>query len=149
MVGELADQPPLLVRKLRTGCAPARRLLALAHRGEFQREDAPKLVLGIGVISNKRIGALSEHAAKIDSRCRKPQHATIKQASAAAIRLFPDLLPQIAQNSRTRFFGGARPPATLAKIAASSAVSGDPNAAASTASQVDQLDASPSAAPSS
>src|SRR6516225_9996312 len=65
---------------------------------------------------------------------------------AAAIRLLPLLRPATAHNSRTRFNGGNRPPATVAKICCCSAVSGKANAAQRTVSQVCHDDRSPSAA---
>ena len=40
MIGKLGHQPPFLVCELRAGGAPARRLLALAHGGKLQGENA-------------------------------------------------------------------------------------------------------------
>jgi len=50
-------------------------------------------------------------------------NSAMKTARAAAIRLFPDLLPITHQSSRTRLRGGARLPATLENTASSSAAS--------------------------
>jgi hypothetical protein len=43
MIGERADQPPFFFGKFRPRRAAPRRLLALAHGGEIQGEDAAEL----------------------------------------------------------------------------------------------------------
>jgi hypothetical protein len=58
MIGKFADQPPFVVRELGARCAPPRRLLALAHGGEPQSKDAPKLVPGIRMGGKKGVGAV-------------------------------------------------------------------------------------------
>ena len=66
MIGKLTDQPPFLVGKLGAWCAPSRRLLALAHDGELQGEDAAKLVLRLRVGGEEGIGAIDQHAPKLE-----------------------------------------------------------------------------------
>ena len=66
MIGELTDQTPFLIRKLRARCAPSRRLLALSHGGKLQGEDAAKLVPGFWVVRKKGIGAINQNAPKLE-----------------------------------------------------------------------------------
>ena len=66
MIGKLRHQPPFLVRELGARRAPARRLLALAHGGKLQGEDAAKLVLRLRMGGEEVVGAVDQHAAKLE-----------------------------------------------------------------------------------
>src|SRR5262245_24868681 len=63
MIGELADQPPFLVRELETPRAPPGRLLVVAHGGKLQGEDPAQLVLGIRMGGDEGIGTVNQHSA--------------------------------------------------------------------------------------
>src|SRR5262245_40985532 len=73
-------------------------------------------------------------------------HVAMKPPMPAAALLLPPLRPIEHHSSLTRRHGGFLPPATVAKMTASSVVRGSPHAAASTVRHVDHdADSSPKA----
>jgi hypothetical protein len=92
VIGKLADQPPLLIRKLGTQRAPSRRLLALTHGGKLQGEDTAKLVLRFRVAGEKGVGAVDQHAAKLEGLSGKTEHTVI-----ALHHLRPHVVERIRQ----------------------------------------------------
>jgi hypothetical protein len=66
VIGELADETPLLIGKLRPRCATSRRFFALAHGRQLEGEDTAKLILVHGVIGQEGIGAIDQHASELE-----------------------------------------------------------------------------------
>ena len=73
MVGQLTDQPPLLVRELLAEGAATRRLAVLAHGRAAQRENAPERSFGARMRRQKPVDAIDEHAAKLEGLRGMPQ----------------------------------------------------------------------------
>jgi hypothetical protein len=48
------------------------RVAVLAHGRELERENAPELTLGARTLGEKSIGAIDEHAAKLEGSRGKP-----------------------------------------------------------------------------
>jgi hypothetical protein len=96
MVGKLRDQPPLLLRELRSQGPPPRRLAILSHRGKLERKDPSKLVLGLGVAREESIGALNQHTAGLYRL-----HRQAKYPVASMDHLRPHVVEEIGKEGQS------------------------------------------------
>ena len=75
MIGKLGHQPPFLVCELRAEGAPARRLLALAHGGKLQGENAAELIFRVRMGGSECVGAIDQHVPKLEGLSGKTQNS--------------------------------------------------------------------------
>ena len=72
VIRQLRDQPPFVERKFAAGGPAPRRLAVVAHVGKPQRQHAPQHRLGARMRSQKLVGAVDQHAAKLKTLRRQP-----------------------------------------------------------------------------
>ena len=74
MVGKLGDEPPFLVRELRTWRALPGHRAVLKYGRELQRHYPPQRSLGAQMRLEKFSSAIDEHAAELKRLCGKTEH---------------------------------------------------------------------------